>query len=216
MKGLLVKDLRIFLRMKTSLIVILVIGIFMSLNGGNPSFALGYMMVVSDMLVVNTISYDYFEKGMSFMFTLPVRRRDYVLEKYLLVFLVEIAVGIVAVVIQLVNMVITGTADWVMFWETGIGCMVAATLIMAMYIPVNLKYGPEKSRIALLIFAGGVAALSYLIYKVEAAQRGMKNLVGALDGMTSIQIVGIIVGAWVLMMLASVGISFRIMEKKEF
>ena len=216
MKGLLVKDMRIFMRMKLSLFVILALGIFMSFNNGDPSFSLGYMMLVSAMFVINTISYDYFENGMSFMFTLPISRRAYVMEKYLLTFLVELAVSAVAVVIQLVAYVVNGTADWQMFFITGIVCMVAASLIMAMYIPVNLKFGPEKSRIALFIFAGSIGAISYLIYKIEPLQQLLIRVAGMLSGLTAAQAICIAVGIWVLLMAVSVIISIRIMEKKEF
>ena len=216
MKGLLIKDIRLLLRQKMTLVVIVALGIFMSLNGGDPSFSLGYMMVVSAMLVVNTIAYDYFENGMNFLLTFPVRRRDYVLEKYLLAFLVEILMIVIATVIQVAGLLITGEADWNMFFGIGIACMAMATLILAMYIPVNLKFGPEKSRVALLILVGSIAAVSYVVHKVEPLQRGMVYLAETLSKLTAAQIVGIAVGIWALLMLASIGTSLRIVEKKEF
>jgi len=216
MKGLLVKDMRILLRIKMSIFIILVLGIFMSFNNGDPSFSLGYMMMVSTVFVINTISYDYFENGMSFMFTLPVSRKAYVLEKYLLTFFIELAVTAVAVVIQLVAYAVTGTADWETFFITGIVCMVAASLLMAMYIPVNLKFGPEKSRIALFVFAGGIGGISYVVYKIEPLQRVMIRVVELLSGLTAVQAVCIAAGLWALLIAVTILISMRIMEKKEF
>lgn len=216
MKGLVMKDIRLLLRQKTTLVVIVALGIFMSLNGGNPSFSLGYMMVISAMLVINTISYDYFENGMSFMFTLPVSRREYVLEKYLLAVLVELLVAVVAMAIQMAGLLLTGTADWTMFLGTGIGCMVSAMLILAMYIPVNLKFGPEKSRIALLILIGGIAAISYVVYRIEPLQQVLIRFVELLSGLSIGCLIGIGVIMWGLLMCISVIISIRIMEKKEF
>lgn len=216
MKGLLIKDMRILLRQKTTLFIILAIGIFMSMNGGNPSFSLGYMMVVSSMLVITTISYDYFEKGMVFMFTLPVRRRDYVLEKYLLTLLVELAVGVAALVIQFCSSFMGQQADWDVFLSTGVGCMISATLIMAVYIPVYLKFGPEKSRIAIFGVVGVIAIVAYMGYKVRGFQVLLENLVAALSRMSMVQVAGIGALIWVLIVAASIGISLRIMEKKEF
>ena len=46
MKGLLIKDMRILLRQKMTLLIIVLLGVFMSMNGGNAGFSLGYMMVV--------------------------------------------------------------------------------------------------------------------------------------------------------------------------
>ena len=216
MKGLLVKDVRLLLRQKMTLVVIVALGIFMSLNGGNPSFSLGYMMVVSAMLVINTISYDYFENGMSFLLTMPIRRFEYVVEKYVLALLVELFMAVVAVVIQVGGLLVTGTADWKIFLGTAIGCMVTATLILAMYIPVNLKFGPEKSRIALLILIGAIAAISYVVYKVEPLQRMLIHFGEMLIGLTAAQLVCLAVGVWLLVMCISVLVSIRIMEKKEF
>ena len=84
----------------------------MSLNGGNVGFSLSYMMVVSASLVYATISYDYFEKGMSFLFTLPVSKKSYVLEKYLLTVLVELCVAAFVVLIEVGNILLGNPADW--------------------------------------------------------------------------------------------------------
>lgn len=215
MKGLLVKDMRILLRMKTSMIVILALGIFMSLSGDTPVIGLGYMMAISTIFATNTISYDYFEKGMNFMFTLPVRRRDYVMEKYLFAFLSALVMVIVTAIIQVAISLAGGAADWELFFETVLGSFIAASLLMAAYIPVTLKFGPEKSRIVLLILFGGIAGVSYVGYKLVPLQRVLM-IAEAFGRMSTAQIAGIGVVLWVLVMLVSVGISIKIMEKKEF
>ena len=216
MKGLLIKDLRILLRQKATLLIIMLIGIFMSMNGGNASFSLGYMMLVSTMMVITTISYDYFEKGMSFMFTLPIRRKEYVLEKYLLALLIELLVALLTTLIQVGGIILGQPADWEMFLGTGAGCLVAAMILIAVYIPVYIKCGPEKSRIAMFIVFGMVAAVTYLAAKVKPVQDLLMALVEALSKMTITQVVGIGIAVFVLIMASSIGISMAIMEKKEF
>lgn len=216
MKGLLIKDMRILMRQKTTLLVIVLLGIFMSMNGGNAGFSLGYMMIVSASLVASTISYDFFERGMSFMLTLPIRRRDYVLEKYLLALLVEVAVAGIAVLLQVVSSFLGQPAEWATFIGIGIGCLIAAMLIIAVYIPVYIKCGPEKSRIAMLIVVGIIALVTYLVYKVKPLQMMLEALVKTLSTMTAAQVAGIGVLVWALIMAASIGFSIGIVEKKEF
>lgn len=216
MKGLLIKDMRILLRQKMTLLIIVLLGIFMSMNGGNSSFALGYIMVVSATLVVTTISYDYFEKGMSFILTLPVSRKTYVLEKYLLAVLVELVAAGLSVLIQLAGTLLGASADWNVFLATGVGCLVAAMIIVSIYIPVYMKCGPEKSRVAIFIVIGAIAAVSYLVAKVKPVQDAGMALIEALSKMTAAQLIAIGVGIFMLIIAASVGISIRIMKKKEF
>jgi len=216
MKGLLIKDLRILLRQKTTLLIIMLIGIFMSMNGGNASFSMGYMMMVSIMLVVTTISYDYFEKGMSFMLTLPVQRKEYVLEKYMLALLIELCVALLGALIQVGSIVLGQPADWEVFLISGASCLVAALILIAVYIPVYIKCGPEKSRIAMFIVVGIVLAGSYLVAKVKPVQDLLETLIEALSKMTITQVAGIGIAVFVLIMASSIGISMAIMEKKEF
>lgn len=216
MKGLLIKDMRILMRQKMTFLIIVLLGIFMSMNGGDASFSLGYMMVVSAMLVVTTISYDYFENGMSFMFTLPISRKSYVVEKYVLALLVELVMAGFSVLIQVGSILLGNPADWMVLLITGVGCFVAAMLLLAVYIPVYIKCGPEKSRIVIFIVVGIVAVGTYLVAKVEAVQKLLEQLIEALSKMSAMQITVIGVAIFVLVMLASVGISIRMLEKKEF
>lgn len=216
MKGLLIKDMRILMRQKMTFLIIVLLGIFMAMNGGDASFSLGYMMVVSAMLVVTTISYDYFENGMSFMFTLPISRKSYVLEKYALALLVELVMAGFSVLIQVVSIFLGNPADWMVLLITGIGCFVAAMFLLAIYIPIYIKCGPEKSRIAIFIIIGILAVGVYLITKVEAFLRILEKLVEVLSNMSTVQLTVVGVSLFLLSMLASIGISIGIMEKKEF
>ena len=112
MKGLLIKDFRILLHQKTTFLIIVLLGIFMSTNGGNISFSMGYMMFVSATLTITTISYDYFEKGMSFLFTFPISKKLYVVEKYLLSLLIGLVVAVVGFVLNFAAGFFGALAPW--------------------------------------------------------------------------------------------------------
>ena len=219
MKGLLIKDMRILLRQKTTFLIIVLLGIFLGTNGGDISFSMGYMMFVSATLTITTISYDYYEKGMSFLFTLPVTKKMYVMEKYLMSLLIGIAVAALGFVLNFAAGFLGALVPWKDFTITVVLCLALAMLMIALYIPVYIKCGPEKSRVAILIVIGTIAAVGYLAYavlQVKAVQDALLPMLGVLEKMTAVQFVGIGIVLWALLMLVSIVASLRILEKKEF
>lgn len=52
-------------------------GVLLLLSGVEISFILPYMASVMTSVAISTISYDSMDNGNSFLFTLPVRRKDY-------------------------------------------------------------------------------------------------------------------------------------------
>ena len=216
MKGLLIKDMRVLMRQKTTFLIIVLLGIFLGTNGGNISFSMGYMMMVSATLSITTLGYDYFENGMSFLLTMPISRKMYVLEKYILSILVGFAVALIGCLLNVAGGLFGAQAPWDEFAVTVIVSLAAAIIMLAFYIPVYVKYGPEKSRVALLIIVGVFVGGGYVAIKVEPVQKLLNQLIEVLGTMTVMQVAGIGVGIWALVMAVSVIISIGILEKKEF
>ena len=216
MKGLLIKDLRILMRQKTTFLIIVLLGIFLSTNAGDISFSLGYMMMVSATLAISTLGYDYFENGMSFLLTLPINKKIYVLEKYILSVLVGLIIGVLGILLNVFGEFFGAQAPWNEFVATAAVSLAAAMLMLADYIPVYVKYGPEKSRVALLLFVGVCLAGGYLAMKREPVRQFFSQVLEALENMKLGQIIGISVVVWAVIMAVSIAISIRILEKKEF
>ncbi|MBR5794701.1 MAG: ABC-2 transporter permease [Erysipelotrichaceae bacterium] len=82
MKGLLVKDLRLLLSQSRFYIILLIV-LFVSGTSTQATFVSGYIAVVFPMFAVSTISYDEYDNGNAFLFTLPFSRKEYVLAKYI-------------------------------------------------------------------------------------------------------------------------------------
>lgn len=81
MKGLLIKDFKLLKNQKSFLAIVAAVCAFVMIKG-SESYAMFYGAAMAAMLSVNSIGYDEENNGMGFLFTLPVSRRDYVLEKY--------------------------------------------------------------------------------------------------------------------------------------
>lgn len=83
MKGLLIKDFKLLKGQKQFLAAVLVVTIVFMTTNTSLSFIISYITVMMGMITLTTISYDEYENGMGYLFTLPVSRKGYVREKYL-------------------------------------------------------------------------------------------------------------------------------------
>ena len=117
---------------------------------------------------MGTISYDEYENGLPFLFTLPVSRKEYVKEKFLLGFLTGGA-GF------LVSSVVTTVMQWVktpemefLQWFLFCGCfLIFLAIFLGLMIPIQLKYGSDKGKIVFLGTFLILIALFYLITNIS-------------------------------------------------
>lgn len=86
MKGLLLKDIGLLKNMKVMIAIYFILGAIFSFT--NTQFILGtcYVATFSGMLGIGTLSYDEYDNGNAYLLTLPITRKEYVLEKYILTF----------------------------------------------------------------------------------------------------------------------------------
>lgn len=73
MKGLFVKDLKLMMLQKNFLLLILAIVIGMMIFTDDVIFPLGFLSFIVSLFTVSTISYDDFDNGNAFLFTLLLR-----------------------------------------------------------------------------------------------------------------------------------------------
>ena len=83
MKGLLIKDIKLMKNQKTFFAAMIFVGIMFLITQETPYFVIAYITTMFSMFTITTLTYDEFENGAAFLFTLPFSRRDYVKEKYL-------------------------------------------------------------------------------------------------------------------------------------
>lgn len=169
MKALLKKDWYLMKDFKKVMILIMVFVIFVLFTeSSNITFILSYMTLLSSMMVVNTLSLDEEKNGNAFLFTLPVSRKEYVTEKYIFGILIGILGWLVAVAgVVGVAVIKHLTIDWKDLATQGIVTFVILFMILAVAIPIQIKFGTEKGRIILIVsvmavFFGGVSLLKVL------------------------------------------------------
>lgn len=220
MLGLLVKDYRLMLQRKRTLLTIIVIAMFMVLSFDGME-GVTFICVLGINQVVASISYDEFDHGYTFLMSLPISRTTYVKEKYIFGALLAVLSWILGVIIAAGYGMIKIENYKVM--EEVSNCLVYFPFVIAIMdivIPFMLKYGVEKGRTIMLVVGGGCLVLAYVVLE-------MLNKTGVLAGDASgdygsvlDSYAGIIVGGFygitLLITVISVAISIRIMKHKEF
>ena len=79
MKGLLIKDFRLLKGQVYFLLIVTVCVIVFMING-SEAFGVAYVCSMVALLSLTTVSYDEYENGCAFLFTLPITKKDYVKE----------------------------------------------------------------------------------------------------------------------------------------
>lgn len=216
MTALLEKDLRLILLRKSTLVIYLIIGVVFT-GEFSSSFSGAYLTMLGTMLALSTLSYDDSDNCMEFLFTLPCTRKQYVIEKYLFVYGFSFVAGLIGIAIIVAASLVKGdpvTAE--MFVEVIASELPILVITGGLMIPLQLKFGPEKTRMVLIAVIGMIFIAGYMVSRITGAENFLKKLTETLDAMNpaSVAIVG--VGVLVVLSVISMMISVKIMDNKEF
>lgn len=164
MKGLWIKDWRLFLQQKKFLVVVACILVVFALSTLNLSFALSYGVFMLTYVAVGTISYDDTGKGLSYIFTWPISRRQYVTEKYLFTSAVALGSWLVLVlaggVIQKIRGITGGQEAWLL---PAVMILWILLIFVCVTLPIQFRFGTEQGRLVMflmLVFLFGAASLA--------------------------------------------------------
>lgn len=219
MKGLFIKDIRLIVNQKRFLILYLAVALILSFSM-DSSFIVSYVPMMAMLLVLSTISYDYNDNGMSFIMTLPNKPGDYAVEKYIFSASGVTFMWLVSMVLQFVSFMIQKT-EYVLSEVilTDALMLPMFLLIIAIMIPIELKYSPEKGRTVLFIIFGivmiAVIAGKGLVEKIGGSGDVMELFV-KLQNMSPVVL---IIAAYAVCLIAlsiSMVSTIRIMQNKEF
>ena len=209
MKGLFVKDIELMKQQKQFFILVVVMGVILNLAGsGSVSFATGYFTIVTAIFAITTISYDEFDNGLAFLMTLPVTRKQYVAEKYLL------GAGLTAVT----GVICKGVAELQgCLSETIIGSLIyipLALLMLAVSLPLVIHFGAEKGRYIAMVMWAIIFAVVYILIKTMGLSADAVD--AWLNGLNRGMVLAGVVLFTVIVYMGSFWIGVRLMEKKEF
>jgi ABC-2 type transport system permease protein len=217
MKGLLVKDFKLMKMQKNFFLAIISVSIFITITSANSSFTIGFLSFVGSLFTLSSISYDEFDNGNAFLFSLPITRKSYVIEKYSFGLIVGCASWLFGTIISLIAVLSKNTGS---FSDTlMIASMVLPTtiLLLAFILPFQLKFGGEKGRIAIIGVAGFMFAVGAIIMNI--AQALGVDLIAVFNNLPALSMqmsLALLVVILLIILFISYRISLAIMNKKEF
>ena len=207
MAGLFEKDIRILMQRKKALLLFLALSVFIGYSQ-DGTFILSYLPMLMIIVMIGTISYDEYDNGYRFLMTLPIDSKVYVSEKYIFC--------IAATLIYLTSQALKGINVNI---ESSISDILATPLIMLLFVaiilPLQIKYGAEKSRVTLLVVVGIIAALIFVFKKIVNFETLM-NILHYFDQIADWIIILIGIMSVLIALLVSYLISYNIMKNKEF
>ena len=220
MKGLLMKDFQLMKNQGKILIAIfVVIAAFGIFADGNSSFLTAYFTIFLALFTTGTISYDEYDSGYLFLFTLPISRKGYVTGKYVF--------GILSVLLAWCFGMAVGTADFLRttpnesltdWFISGTLYIAVGVIFLSFTIPVRLKFESEKARYANLIAIIAMLVIYTLIMGgIEyLPESWTENAAAFFNGLGDMGIWICVMTAALVILIISYLCSRRIMEKKEF
>ncbi|MCR4649957.1 MAG: ABC-2 transporter permease [Lachnospiraceae bacterium] len=225
MKGLIVKDLRLFLDQKVLIFIGLVCAFLCIFTLKDPSFIIGYLTIMASCMGAVTVAYDEMNNGRAYIFTLPYSREKYAVSKYVFAFGLGMVTLAATTVIGLVLNVIMKYDSIQNFLLGAAGFLIPVFLAPAVMIPISLKFGHARSRIVLFIVMGFVIAivtgLSFfdgvavsVVEEEEVVQLDLFNRFSQSLNYLQIMTAGIIGSA--VAFAASLALSIGIVKKMQF
>ena len=213
MKGLLIKDLYLIFQRKT-ILMYLICCMLMGFSMG-VTFIVSYLAIIMCVSGIGTISYDEHDNGYPFLFSLPIDRKTYVKEKFVLCLsmtFVGVALGTLIMVIASVM----GLGDVTMSDIPLYILPVCAGLLVicSTMIAIEICFGAEKGRIVMMLIYGAAIFVAVLLGKTGLLKASsIAAFLAVIPGWLLIALIAILIALFVCAMYL---ICVRKMEKKEF
>lgn len=226
-KGLLLKDWGLLKSQGKGIIYVMIGGAALMVGALNNSvidreesaacFGI-YITVTMAIYVANMLAYDEMDHGFQYLFSLPVTKKDYVREKYIFSISLDAAVWLLGLTITTVVSMIgnygTDLKKLVMIMSWG---MMAGVVLIALNIPVRLKFDGEKGRLMIPVIALLLGGAGMLAGKV-CGSLGVNptEIFQKLDALSEGQLLGGGILFGVICLAISYVCSLRVLEKKEY
>ena len=215
MAGLFEKDIRLIMQRKKDLMILILLSVFLAYTQ-EGTFIVSYLPAVATIMIIGTMSYDELDNGYRFLLTLPVTTRIYVIEKYIFCVAGIFMSWILAVVLYFFMGVLHGNKiNIVSDIPMLVLFFIATEALVFIVLPMQIKFGIEKSRVVILIVCGAIIGGIIGISKVIDIA-GIINKIRWIDRLNIAVLVSggifIVFGIGIISCFAGC----KIMENKEF
>ncbi len=217
MLGLLKKDLRLIRLQKVFFLLIFVMAVLFVSAWDNCLFSVSYCTMFCAFFTITTLSYDEMNHGLSFLLTLPVSRRVYVVEKYVIGFLLGVAGWLFSSLVTGIYIGVTGAVDFSGEWfATLLIILFVMCVFVCVVLPLQFKFGAEKGRLALVILFLCVFGIVKIMEGAEVFRGFRMENLQWLANLSIWAVAAIAALLLVLLVAVSINVSIHVMERKQF
>ena len=213
MKGLMIKDFCLLGNQKKILPVYLLLMVWFTAMHSD-GFAFPFLTMMASILTVGTISYDEIDRSQGYLFALPVERRTYVQEKFVLGWIVVAASILLAAVGSTVRTLVSDGMSFAELGTTALLSAIAGAAMLAVMIPIRIRFTGDQGRIVLFAVYGVVALVAVLLTRILPG--GEEQVTETLAGMGMPVILLLAAAAACVLTVAGWLLGIRFMKKKEF
>lgn len=216
MKGLIIKDFQLLFSNKRILYIVFAIALFSAMMGDGITltYISSFVAVMLQVSALATISYDNYQHGNTFLMTLPLRRKDYVIEKYIFCSIIAFVGIIFSLILGLLVKMRTNN----MKIEIAVGIVIALVFLIYSFIaiPLELKFGNEVGRTIPFIIGAVIFLIAQILIQVnDSLFDSIMNWLNKLENISDITALMIAIAAFVIALTITIPISIKIINKKE-
>lgn len=217
MKALFIQDFRYMLTQKSFLFLIVFVGIVLALTqNDNYIFVIGYLGFMGMITGMMSVTMDDQSNGLTFLFSLPIDRRVYVREKYIFIVLMGVSFSIFATALCLLfRMFAEYKAPLDEILATSLGTLFVMLLFVCFMLPLQLKFGAERARLASFI-AIGLFFAAVIVAGLVVNFADALPFIQAFLSMSPVALTGIGAAFLIVCLRISYGVSLRIILHREF
>lgn len=217
MKALFIQDFRYMLTQKSFLVLIALVGIVLALTqNDNYIFVIGYLGFMGMITGMMSVTMDDQSNGLTFLFSLPIDRRVYVREKYIFIVLMGVSFSIFATALCLLFRMFAeykAPLDEILY--TAIGTLFVMLLFICFMLPLQLKFGAERARLASFI-AIGLFFAAVIVAGLVVNFADPLPFIQAFLSLSPVALTGIAVAFLIVCLRISYSASLRVMLRREF
>lgn len=217
MKALFIQDFRYMLTQKSFLVLIALVGIVLALTqNDNYIFVIGYLGFMGMITGMMSVTMDDQSNGLTFLFSLPIDRRVYVREKYIFIVLMGVSFSIFATALCLLfRMFAEYKAPLDEILATSLGTLFVMLLFVCFMLPLQLKFGAERARLASFI-AIGFFFVAVLLAGLVINFADALPFIQAFLSMSPVALTGIGAAFLIVCLRISYSASLRVILHREF
>lgn len=217
MKALFIQDIRYMLTQKSFLVLIALVGIVLALTqNDNYIFVIGYLGFMGMITGMMSLTMDDQSNGLTFLFSLPIDRRVYVREKYIFIVLMGVSFSIFATALCLLfRMFAEYKAPLDEILATSLGTLFVMLLFVCFMLPLQLKFGAERARLASFI-AIGLFFAAVIVAGLVVNFADALPFIQAFLSLSPVALTGIAVAFLIVCLRISYSASLRIILRREF